>query len=90
MQVATNRIESNIIYWVALQVFTNPIIELGRAAASLGEGHMRTRARRGTFILRDEIADLMDTFNSMAHEIASNQIMLEHKVDQSIYLILLL
>lgn len=62
------------------KIFTSPIIELGRAAASLGQGNMRTRVRKGTILLRDEIADLKDIFNSMAQQIASHQLILEHKV----------
>lgn len=62
------------------KIFTSPIIELGRAAASLGQGDMRTRVRKGTILLRDEIADLKDSFNSMAHQIASHRLILEHKV----------
>lgn len=62
------------------KIFTSPIVELGRAAASLGQGNMHTRVRKGTILLRDEIADLKDIFNSMAQQIASHQLILEHKV----------
>ncbi|MCO5568546.1 hypothetical protein L7F22_022245 [Adiantum nelumboides] len=62
------------------KIFTSPIVELGRAAASLGQGNMHTRVRKGTILLRDEIADLKDIFNSMAQQISSHQLILEHKV----------
>lgn len=62
------------------KVFTSPIVELGRAAVALGQGNMTTRVRKGSVLLRDEIADLKDIFNSMAHQIASHQLILEHKV----------
>ncbi|KAH7431200.1 hypothetical protein KP509_08G035900 [Ceratopteris richardii] len=62
------------------KVFTSPITELGRAAASLGQGNMQTRVRKGTLLLRDEISDLKDIFNSMAQQISSHQLILEHKV----------
>ncbi|KAH7422381.1 hypothetical protein KP509_12G006200 [Ceratopteris richardii] len=62
------------------KIFTSPIIELGKAAASLGQGNMNTRVRKGTILLRDEIADLKDIFNSMAQQISSHQLILEQKV----------
>lgn len=71
---------ANLFIYYFAQIFTSPIIELGRAAASLGQGNMRTRVRKGTILLRDEIADLKDIFNSMAQQIASHQLILEHKV----------
>ncbi|KAI5063146.1 hypothetical protein GOP47_0021693 [Adiantum capillus-veneris] len=62
------------------KVFASPIVELGKAAIALGQGDMTARVKKGTVLLRDEIADLKDTFNSMAHQISSHQSILEHKV----------
>ncbi|MCO5548017.1 hypothetical protein L7F22_001473 [Adiantum nelumboides] len=62
------------------KVFTSPIIELGKAAFALGRGEMRTRVKKGSSLFQDEISNLKDAFNGMAHQIASHQYILEHKV----------
>eukprot|EP00250_Pteridium_aquilinum_P001801 c12012_g2_i1 orf=431-3637(+) len=62
------------------KVFASPIVDLGRAAVALGQGDMTARVKKGTILLRDEIADLKDTFNSMAHQLSSHQSILEDKV----------
>ncbi|MCO5581908.1 hypothetical protein L7F22_035797 [Adiantum nelumboides] len=64
------------------KVFASPIVELGKAAIALGQGDMTARVKKGTVLLRDEIADLKDTFNSMALQISSHQSILEHKVQE--------
>ena len=67
-----------------MQIVSSPIVELKKAAVALGQGNMTARVKKGTILFRDEIADLKDTFNSMANQIASHQMILEHKVGISI------
>lgn len=61
------------------QLFTAPMIELGKVAAAIGGGDMGARLHVGTVIFRDEIDDLRRIFNSMADEIASSHSALEQK-----------
>ncbi|KAI5084877.1 hypothetical protein GOP47_0001046 [Adiantum capillus-veneris] len=62
------------------KIFSRPIVELGRAAVALGQGDMSTRVTKGTVLLRDELADLKDIFNSMAHQLAHHHQILEQTV----------
>lgn len=62
-----------------LQLFTAPIIELGKVATAIKDGDMGARVKIGSVILRDEIDDLRRIFNGMAEEIATSHAQLEHK-----------
>ncbi|KAH6555527.1 hypothetical protein KP509_1Z246700 [Ceratopteris richardii] len=62
------------------KVFSRPIVDLGRAAIALGQGDISTRIRKGAVLLRDELDDLKDIFNSMAHQITYHHQILERRV----------
>ncbi len=79
--VTCNRIFNKFcVYLFVLQLFTAPIIELGKVATAIKGGDMGARVKIGSVLLRDEIDDLRRLFNSMAEEIATNHAELERKV----------
>ncbi len=63
-----------------IQLFTAPIIELGKVATAIKGGDMGARVKIGSVVFRDEIDDLRRIFNSMAEEIATSHAELERKV----------
>ena len=55
--------------------FTEPILQLSKAAKSIGQGHMDTRIKAGP---RDEIGDLATSFKKMSHDLKVSREKLEY------------
>ncbi len=67
------------VCWIANQLVTAPIIELGKTAVAIGGGDMNARVNIGRVIFWDEIDDLRQIFNSMAEEISCSHRAMEQK-----------
>jgi signal transduction histidine kinase len=62
-------IAGGIFSWVMSRHLTKPLDRLGRAAASIAEGHLDTRVDPALKKRRDEIAELARNFDRMAERI---------------------